>query len=416
MANPSRPQQSADSLARPVRHRNDTNPAIRWLTTGAAILLATISGVLTIGTIGWQIPILGLIGSMGGYMPGWWALISLITAVFGVWAWRWRHMSRHSSAAKLAVTVGVIGIIAATWVIVEQSRTMQTAGVSVTARDFFGPNVSSAAPADETLSIRVPGGGPRPVSVYLPQAPASARGIIIDIHGGGWAMGDETTNALRDRLLTQRGYIVYAPGYSLATDTRPTWNIVPREIACTVAMATAHAKSSGADSSHVYLIGDSAGAQLATLVANRINSGTARAEWKVGRCGDLPRVNAVAVSIPAVNLSNIEDNPYAGVGTAAQRLTHNYLGGSPAAVPHRYEEATSSNALTRNAPPTLFLVGEADWLAPRGGAVEYAQKARAKGVEIHLIRFPWVGHFIWLHDGAERVLGATALEWFEAHR
>jgi hypothetical protein len=53
--------------------------ATPWIAR-AAITLTALGAFFTIGTFGWQIPVVGLIGSIGGYVPFWWLMVSVVAA------------------------------------------------------------------------------------------------------------------------------------------------------------------------------------------------------------------------------------------------------------------------------------------------------------------------------------------------
>lgn len=110
-------------------------------------------------------------------------------------------------------------------------------------------------------------GGPLPLQVYTPQqAPAGPRGLVVYLHGGGFALGDV---ACYDRVLRhwceQADVVIVAVDYRLAPEH--PFPAAVDDARATLAWAVAQAAALGADPARTAVVGDSAGGNLAAGLA-----------------------------------------------------------------------------------------------------------------------------------------------------
>jgi len=108
-------------------------------------------------------------------------------------------------------------------------------------------------------------GGPIPVRIYRP-SPADALGVLVWYHGGGFVIGDlDTADANCRELATQAGCVVVSVDYRLAPEhTSPAaaddaWSVLR--------WVLDNAPAIGGDPARVAVGGDSAGGNLAAVVA-----------------------------------------------------------------------------------------------------------------------------------------------------
>jgi acetyl esterase len=130
---------------------------------------------------------------------------------------------------------------------------------------------SAPAPVGTVVDRRIEGpGGPLPLRLYTPAR--RGEGVVptlVYLHGGGWVIGDlETHDLVCRRLCHDSGMLVVAVDYRLAPEH-------PFPAACDDAeaalhWAAAHAAEHGGDGTRLAVAGDSAGAQLAAVVARRL--------------------------------------------------------------------------------------------------------------------------------------------------
>jgi len=138
------------------------------------------------------------------------------------------------------------------------------AGDAPSGRDGPAPRVVRDLPyatedgvAAKLLSLDVyapPGEGPCPV--------------IVMIHGGGWRTGDKANDAVgidKGRFFTAQGCVYVSINYRLAPTAKHPAQV--EDVARALAWVHAHAAEYGGDPRRLFVMGHSAGAHLAALVA-----------------------------------------------------------------------------------------------------------------------------------------------------
>ncbi len=128
------------------------------------------------------------------------------------------------------------------------------------------PKVADPEPVEQVRDLGVPGpAGTIPVRVYRPAGPAPQPGIVF-FHGGGWVLGDiESHDALCRKMANATGCAVVSVDYRLAPEAKFPG---PAEDAFAATRWVAdHASEFGIDPSRLAVAGDSAGGNLAAVVA-----------------------------------------------------------------------------------------------------------------------------------------------------
>jgi len=106
------------------------------------------------------------------------------------------------------------------------------------------------------------------LDLYLPAPDSTGAGrppIAVFVHGGVWAMGDRKEGANVGRALAEAGSVAAVLSYRLAPAHPHPAQI--EDVAKAVASLVRDAAAIHADSSRVFLVGHSAGAQLVSLLA-----------------------------------------------------------------------------------------------------------------------------------------------------
>jgi acetyl esterase/lipase len=95
-----------------------------------------------------------------------------------------------------------------------------------------------------------------------------ARSVVILLHGGGWVAGDKSNEnfvAPKTSWLMERGFIVASVNYRLAPAAKHPAQV--EDVCQAIAWVQEHAARYGGDPGRIWLLGHSAGAQLAALAA-----------------------------------------------------------------------------------------------------------------------------------------------------
>jgi acetyl esterase len=216
-----------------------------------------------------------------------------------------------------------------------------------------------------------------PVRVYTPAGAATARPLIVYFHGGGFVFGDlRGGDWMCGTVARDLGAIVVSVDYRLAP--KHPFPAGVDDCFAGLVWATAHADELGADAGRIGVIGESAGGNLAAVVALMARDAggpVIRHQallYPVTGAGDTEsrRVNADAFILTAADMRKFGEL-YAG-DTGDWRV-------SPLAAPS-----------LAGLPSALIVVAGHDPLHDDG--VQYAEALRAVGVEVQVIDYPAMPH------------------------
>jgi acetyl esterase len=235
-------------------------------------------------------------------------------------------------------------------------------------------------PVTEVRDVRLAG---VPVRTYRPEGPGPLP-LVAYLHGGGWMMGTlDSYDSLLRALANASGAIVAGIDYRLSPEHRfPA--ALDDSLAAIRALA-AGADELGGDGGRLAVAGDSAGGNLAAVVARRLR-------------GVLP-LRAQVLVYPVIEAafdtpSYREFSDGHGLSAASmERFWRLYLDGAdprdPDASPLHADDLAGL-------PPAYVLTAEEDVLRDEGEA--YAEALRTAGVPTELVRWPGTihGFFRWL--------------------
>ena len=231
-----------------------------------------------------------------------------------------------------------------------------------------------------------PGGRPIPVRVYTPALPPdpeqtdALRAAIAYAHGGGWIEGSlDSHDRLVRALCNGTGAVVAAIDYRLAPEH--PFPAAVEDCTAAVRWLHAHARELDADADRLAVAGDSAGANLMTVVARRL------------RDSGGPELRLQALLYPATD-AGMDTASYRelsdGYGLAAAEMARCwrlYLDGhdpgDPDASPLRAPDLAGL-------PPAFVLTCEYDPLRDEGEA--YAERLREAGVPVLVTRYEGLQH------------------------
>src|SRR5438270_509198 len=235
----------------------------------------------------------------------------------------------------------------------------------------------------EPLAIPAPQGS-IPARVYTPTRLREANGLapcLVFFHGGGWVIGDLDSHDVVCRKLADEGQlIVISVDYRLAPEHKfPA--AVDDAIAATTWIA-AKGKSLGIDQSRLMVGGDSAGGNLAAVVAI------------AARKGGGPAIAAQVLIYPAIDFALT--HPSHREPETSILLTHSvirwfrdhYLNSAADVEDWRSSPARAKSL--SGLPPAYVLTAGADPLRDEGD--EYAQRLKQAGVAVTHRTFPGQFH------------------------
>ena len=102
------------------------------------------------------------------------------------------------------------------------------------------------------------------LNVYMPKKGSNSP-MVIWVHGGSWAFGDKDNVLYKAEYFTARGYVFVSINYRLSPDVKHP--VTAQDVADAVVWLHENALHYSADPEKIFMIGHSAGADLAALVS-----------------------------------------------------------------------------------------------------------------------------------------------------
>ena len=282
------------------------------------------------------------------------------------------------------------------------------------AREMYKATSAAAgapAPVENVEDRSIPGpGGEIPVRIYTP-ASTEPLPALVYFHGGGWVIGDLDTHDSICRTLTNSAQcVVVSVDYRLAPEH--TFPAAIDDAYAATAWVADHAEEIGVDKRRIAVGGDSAGGNLAAVVA------------LIARGKNAPRLVYQLLVYPITNYdfetASYRDNAegYFLTRDAMKWFWAHYIrseadGLDPRSSPLRADDLVGL-------PPALVITAEFDPLRDEGEA--YAARLRDDGVPVTVTRYDGMIHGFWqmaallqqsrdaMHQAAEGLRGAFSQE------
>jgi acetyl esterase/lipase len=238
--------------------------------------------------------------------------------------------------------------------------------------------------------------------------------MIINIHGGGWLMGDkEALNTVyRSKYLADRGYVVFNVNYRMLWDYPIQTQI--EDVMGAVIWAKEHAAEYGADPSKVGVIGGSAGGHLTAMVAWASDDPYFKPTGHTNSKYDSDVLAAVPFYAPldlekTLNLD--KERPISGVYKV---FTDTKKGPAQDEV---FKHISPKYHVSPDLPPTFFVCGDQDGFKVYPQAVEYENKLRENGVDTGLYTAIGESHAFDLKYGTDQTKQAMekTVDWFDRY-
>ena len=203
--------------------------------------------------------------------------------------------------------------------------------------------------------VPVPGEGPAPIAVFF--------------YGGGWTFGDKEMYRFLGRSLARQGVLVIIPDYRVYPPA-----VFPdflADAAQAVGWSKLHGTDYGGDPARLYLVGHSAGAYIAAMLA--LDPSLLRS---AGINSHTDIAGTVGISGP---YDFVPDTPVLetifGVGAQVPRTQ-----------PITYADGRSA--------PMRLITGDADTTVQPGNTLRLAARIQAAGGSVQTLVYPGIGHEI----------------------
>jgi acetyl esterase/lipase len=210
--------------------------------------------------------------------------------------------------------------------------------------------------------------GPRhSLDVYAPRAGDTSAPVIVFFYGGGWQEGSKDWYRFVGGALAKRGMVAVIPDYRLYPEVR--FPAFMDDAAQAVAWVRTNAVQFGGDPRRLFLMGHSAGGQIAALLA-----------------------------LDPEYLRLVHLSPHDLCGVIGLAGAYDYVPsklGEFAAIFGGAAEALSSrpiNFVTPDAPPMLLLSGLADSVIEPGNTLRLAARLQAAGVPVAVKLYAGITH------------------------
>ncbi|MBV8820532.1 MAG: alpha/beta hydrolase [Acidobacteriaceae bacterium] len=218
------------------------------------------------------------------------------------------------------------------------------------------------------------------LDAHLPEGPGPFPAAII-VHGGGWVAGDRVRNVQPlFQPLEKAGFAWFSISYRLVNDAPGLGSLLLMghavdDVRTAVKFVKEHALDYRIDPNRVVLIGESAGAQLATMAALKPGmAGPVKAVVAFYSPSDLSKLADQSPQIPDSVRKSLKDSPW------AQMIMTGLLEMSPV------------NFVRQDMPPLLLIHGTSDSLVPYSQSQEMCARAREAGATCDLFPVRGGGH------------------------
>jgi acetyl esterase/lipase len=216
-----------------------------------------------------------------------------------------------------------------------------------------------------TRSIAYGEGARRTLDVYRP-GNAAGLPVVVFFYGGSWQSGNKGLYRFVGATLARRGYVAVIPDYRVYPEVGYPQFL--EDGARAVRWAKDNAARFGGDPDKIFLMGHSAGAYIAAMLA--LDS-----RWlgAVGISSDRDITGLIGIS-----------GPYDFLPLREGTMRTIFGGNDPATQPISH--------VSSGAPPALLLTGAKDGIVDPGNSARLAARLRAAGDAVALRTYRWVGH------------------------
>jgi acetyl esterase/lipase len=231
---------------------------------------------------------------------------------------------------------------------------------------FFVANAPNAFGSFDRRSGLAYGEDPRlKLDVYVPRQ-AGSRPVVVFFYGGTWSSGMRANYAFVGAALAERGYVTVIPDYRLYPAVR--FPAFIQDGARAVDWAQQHARDFGGDPDRIVLMGHSAGAHIAALLAFNPSY--------LAKAGVRPDSIAGFIGM---------SGPYAL--TPDTDTLHAIFG-----PPYQPSDWQPVQFVGRTSPATLLLHGADDQVVASAHTERLRDTLRSSGVDVETHLYPGRGH------------------------
>ncbi len=227
---------------------------------------------------------------------------------------------------------------------------------------------------DRGIVFASPDGVPLKLNVYRPVQIGSYPAIVA-LYGGSWRSGSPDNNEAFSRYMAARGYCVVTIDYRHAPQYRFPAQL--EDVQAALSYIQTRASELEIDSDRIALMGRSAGAHLASLLA--YGSDTVAVRAVVNYYG------------PNNLLQGYYDPPFPDP-VDVRAVLRDFLGGTPDELAEIYRKASPINSVKPDLPPSLLVYPSRDHIVKVKFGREMHEKLLAAGNRVVWLEIPWAEH------------------------
>jgi acetyl esterase/lipase len=245
--------------------------------------------------------------------------------------------------------------------------------------------------------------------LYRPVEPGSYP-TLVAVHGGGWQVGTRDSYRHWGPWLAAHGIVLFAVDYRLAKPREPSFPGAVHDIRAAVQFVKGGAATLQTDPQRIALVGDSAGAHLAALVALAGDD-----PRFAGACHDDAhaaldtKVKAVIGIYGVYDL--LQQWQHDLVSRPDDRICEKFLGAAPTANRRLYFDASPLSYVTRDNNATAFMLSwgtEDDIVDRRTQSETFLLALKQAGFYVRSAVMQGAGHF-WMSDPLEETASITGV-------
>lgn len=219
---------------------------------------------------------------------------------------------------------------------------------------------------------------------------------VIVVHGGSWSSGDSQQLPELNARLTEIGFNVASISYRLAPKYISPAPV--EDIRNAMEYLRSRASELNVDTTNFFLLGRSAGSQIAMMAAYTLNDPNIRGVVDIYGPADM----VWGYSIPSSPL--IMDS---------RKVMEDYLGGTYDSVPQNYVASSPVEAVNRTSVPTLIIHGKNDPLVAYKHSIRLQKKLTDNNIPHYFLSLPWATHGCdYTITGPSGQLTTYAIEYF----
>ncbi|MDF1549765.1 MAG: alpha/beta hydrolase [Bacteroidales bacterium] len=243
----------------------------------------------------------------------------------------------------------------------------------------------------ENLIYQSYGSRPMHLDLFEPEnSAASPRPCVALVHGGGWSSGDKSLLEPFALALADSGYVIITIEYRLSNEALYPAAVI--DIITAIKWLYANALTFNIDTSHISIMGSSAGGQLATLVG--VSTALKKFNDPSIYNSHLPKIKSI-IDLDGI-IAFIHPLSEEGGKPGKKGSAEKWFGIHFKDDPTKWNEASALTYVGKNTPPTLFIASS----FPRfnAGREDMIKIMDRYGIYHDKLIFDDAPHSFWLFD------------------